>query len=69
MTDKNIAIRVYNPGKRYTVGESPAYYHTLRDAIVNSVNALFKQFHHAPLSDEFVIVRRMSRLMWNRVRL
>jgi hypothetical protein len=32
MTDKNIAIRVRNLGKKYTLGGSQEQYHTLRDA-------------------------------------
>ena len=35
MTDKNIAIRVRNLGKKYILGGSQEKYHTLRDAIVN----------------------------------
>ncbi|MDO8873294.1 MAG: hypothetical protein Q7V05_11285 [Methanoregula sp.] len=43
MTDKNIAIRVRNLGKRYILGGSQEKYHTLRDAIVNSVKAPFNR--------------------------
>ena len=32
MTDKNIAIRVSNPGKKYQIGGPQEKYHTLRDA-------------------------------------
>jgi hypothetical protein len=35
MTDKNIAIRVCNPGKRYILGGPQEQYLTLRDTIVN----------------------------------
>ena len=52
MTD-NIAIRVRNPGKRYQIGGPQEKYLTLRDAIVNSVKAPFKRFHHVPPSEEF----------------
>lgn len=41
MTDKNIAIRVRNPGKKYILGGSQEKYLSLRDAIVNSVKARF----------------------------
>jgi hypothetical protein len=39
MTDKNIAIRVRNPGKRYTIVGPQEKYLTLRDAMVDSVKA------------------------------
>jgi len=35
MTNNNIAIRVRNPGKKYTLSGSQEKYHTFRDAIVN----------------------------------
>jgi hypothetical protein len=35
MTNKNITIRVRNPGKKYTIGGPQENYLTLRDAIVN----------------------------------
>ena len=35
------AIRVRNPGKKYTIGGPQEQYLTLRDAIVNSVKVLF----------------------------
>ena len=41
MTDKNIAIRVQGLGKKYVIGGAQEQYHTLRDAIVNSVKAPF----------------------------
>ncbi|MDO8871201.1 MAG: hypothetical protein Q7V05_00510 [Methanoregula sp.] len=41
-TDK-IAIRVRGLGKKYTLGGSQEKYHTLRDAIVNSVKAPFNR--------------------------
>ena len=53
MNDKKIAIRVRNLGKKYSIGGPQEQYHTLRDAIVNSVKAPFKRFHPAPPSEEF----------------
>ncbi|MDO8871123.1 MAG: hypothetical protein Q7V05_00110 [Methanoregula sp.] len=47
------AIRVRNPGKKYTIGRPQEKYLTLRDAIVNSVKAPFRQFHRARPSEEF----------------
>ena len=41
MTNNNIAIRVRNPGKQYTIGKPQENYLTLRDDIVNSVKAPF----------------------------
>jgi len=46
MTDKNIAIRVRNLGKKYTIGGPREQYLTLRDAIVNSVKAPFHRILH-----------------------
>jgi len=68
MTD-DIAIRVRGLGKKYALGGSQEKYHTLRDAIVNSVKAPFKRFHHTPPSEEFLSAQRMSRLMWSMARL
>jgi len=45
MTDNNIAIRVRNLGKKYTIGGPQEKYLTLRDAIVNSVKAPFVRFN------------------------
>ena len=53
MSSDNIAIRMRNPGKKYTRGGPQEKYLTLRDAIVNSVKAPFKRFHPAPPSEEF----------------
>jgi len=52
MTDK-IAIRVKNLGKKYNIGGPQEKYHTLRDAMVNSLKAPFKTFHHAQPAEEF----------------
>jgi hypothetical protein len=53
MTNKNIAIRVRNPGKKYTIGGPQVKYLTLRDAMVNSVKAQFKRFNRAPPAEDF----------------
>ena len=37
----DIAIRIRGLGKKYTLGGAQEKYHTLRDAIVNSVKAPF----------------------------
>jgi len=37
MNDKKIAIRIRNLGKHYKLGGPQQQYHTLRNAIVNSV--------------------------------
>jgi len=42
--ESDIAIRVRNPGKKYTIGGSQENYLTLRDAVVNSVKVTFKRF-------------------------
>ena len=41
MSSENIALRVHNLGKKYTIGGPQENYLTLRDAIVNSVKAPF----------------------------
>ena len=58
MSSDNIAIRVRGLGKKYKISGPQEKYHTLRDAIVNSVKAPFKRFHHAPLSEEFLSAQR-----------
>ena len=50
MSSDNIAIRVRNLGKKYTLGGPQEKYLTLRDAIVNSVKAPFKRFQWESLS-------------------
>jgi hypothetical protein len=35
MTNKNIAIRIRNPGRKSTIGGQQLSCHTLRDAMVN----------------------------------
>ena len=60
MTNKNIAIRVRNLGKKYTIGGPQEKYLTLRDAIVNSVKAPFKRFYRDPPSEEFRALKDVS---------
>jgi len=44
MTNKNIAIRVRELDKKYTLGRPQEKYHTLRDAIVNFAKVTFVYF-------------------------
>ena len=60
MTDNNIAIRVRNLGKKYTLGGPQEQYLTLRDAMVNSVKAPFRRFHHAPPDEGFWALKDVS---------
>jgi lipopolysaccharide transport system ATP-binding protein len=60
MNDKNIAIRVRNLGKKYTIGGPQEQYHTLRDAIVNSVKAPFNRFSRAPPDEGFWALKDVS---------
>jgi hypothetical protein len=39
----DIAIRVRGLGKKYTIGGAQEKYYTVRDAIANSVKALFRR--------------------------
>jgi lipopolysaccharide transport system ATP-binding protein len=57
MNDKNIAIRVKNLGKKYTIGGPKEQYLTLRDAIVNTVKAPFK---HAQTNEGFWALKDVS---------
>jgi len=52
-SESNIAIRVRNLGKKYTLGDSQERYHTLRDAVVNSVKAPFKRISSHESYQEF----------------
>ena len=60
MSSDNIAIRIRNLGKKYTLGGPQEQYHTLRDAIVNSVKASFKRFQHALPVEEFWALKDVS---------
>ena len=56
----DIAIRVRGLGKKYQLGGPQEKYDTIRDAIVNSVKAPFKRFHHAPPVEEFWALKDVS---------
>ena len=60
MSSDNIAIRVRNLGKKYTIGGPQERYLTLRDAMVNSVKAPFKRFYRAPPFEEFWALKDVS---------
>ena len=60
MSSDNIAIRVRGLGKKYQLGGPQEKYHTLRDAIVNSVKAPFKRFYRAPPFEEFWALKDVS---------
>ncbi len=60
MTTNEIAIRVSHVGKKYTIGGSQERYHTLRDAVVNSVKAPFKRFHRAQPDESFWALKDVS---------
>jgi len=60
MSSENIAIRVRNLGKKYTIGGPQERYLTLRDAMVNSVKAPFKRFPPAPPAEEFWALKDVS---------
>jgi lipopolysaccharide transport system ATP-binding protein len=59
MTDK-IAIHVKNLGKQYRLGGPQEKYHTLRDAMVNSLKASMKMFHKAPPEEYFWALKDVS---------
>jgi lipopolysaccharide transport system ATP-binding protein len=59
LTDK-IAIRVKNLGKKYSLGGPQEKYHTLRDAITNSLKAPIKIFHKAPPVEGFWALKDVS---------
>jgi lipopolysaccharide transport system ATP-binding protein len=59
LTDK-IAIRVKNLGKQYSIGGPQEKYHTLRDAIANSIMAPMKIFHKAPPVEGFWALKNIS---------
>jgi len=60
MSSDNIAICVRHIGKQYRLGGPQEKYHTIRDAIVNSVKAPFKTFHRAPPEEEFWALKDVS---------
>jgi len=59
MTD-NLAVRVRNLGKKYTIGRPQEPYHTFRDAMVNSLKAPLKVFHRAPPAEGFWALKDVS---------
>jgi len=60
MTSDNIAIRVSHLSKQYKLGGPQEPYHTLRDAIVNSLKAPLKVFHKAPPVEGFWALKDVS---------
>lgn len=60
MTSDNIAIRVSHLSKQYKLGGPQEPYHTLRDAIVNSLKAPMKMFHKAPPDEGFWALKDVS---------
>jgi lipopolysaccharide transport system ATP-binding protein len=56
----DIAIRVLNLGKKYTIGGPQEKYLTIRDAIVNSVKAPFARFQRASPAEEFWALKDVS---------
>ncbi|PKL70357.1 MAG: ABC transporter ATP-binding protein [Methanomicrobiales archaeon HGW-Methanomicrobiales-1] len=60
MSSYNIAIRVSHLGKKYAIGGLQEQYHTLRDAIVNSLKAPFKILHRTPPEDGFWALKGVS---------
>ena len=59
MTEK-IAIHVSHLSKKYTLGGPQEKYFSLRDAIVNSMKAPLKRFHHASPAEGFWALRDVS---------
>jgi lipopolysaccharide transport system ATP-binding protein len=60
MASDNIAIRVSHLSKQYRLGGPQESYHTLRDAIVNSLKAPMKVFHKAPPVEGFWALKDVS---------
>jgi lipopolysaccharide transport system ATP-binding protein len=60
MTSDNVAIRVSHLSKQYTLGGPQEPYHTIRDAIVNSLKAPMKIFHKAPPVEGFWALKDVS---------
>ena len=60
MSTHHPAIRVCNLGKKYKLGGPQEQYHTLRDAIVNSVKAPFRRFNRAPPDEGFWELKDVS---------
>jgi lipopolysaccharide transport system ATP-binding protein len=60
LSSQHLAIRVSHLGKKYTLLGLQERYPTLRDAIVNSVEAPFKEFHRAPPEEGFWALKDVS---------
>jgi lipopolysaccharide transport system ATP-binding protein len=60
MSSGNIAIRVSHLSKQYVLGGSQEPYHTLRDAIVNSLEAPMKVFRKTPPVEGFWALKDVS---------
>jgi lipopolysaccharide transport system ATP-binding protein len=60
MSSSNIAIRVSHLSKQYKLGGREEPYHTLRDAIVNSLKVPLKVFHKAPPVEGFWALKDVS---------
>ena len=60
MSYNHPAIRVSNLGKRYQLGGPQEQYLTFRDAIVNSVKALFERFPRTPPDQGFWALKNVS---------
>lgn len=56
MSSNNPAIHVSHLSKQYKLGGREEPYHTLRDAIVNSLKAPMKVFHKAPPVEGFWVL-------------
>jgi lipopolysaccharide transport system ATP-binding protein len=60
MSSNHPAIRVRNLGKKYILGGPQEPYHTIRDAIVNSIKTPFKSLHRASPDEGFWALRNVS---------
>ena len=60
MSSNHPAIRVSHVSKQYKLGGREEPYHTLRDAIVNSLKAPMKMFHKAPPVEGFWALKDVS---------
>jgi lipopolysaccharide transport system ATP-binding protein len=57
---ENVAIRVSEIGKKYTLGGSQEKYYTLRDAIINSIKSPFNGFYRATSEEGFWALKNVS---------
>lgn len=60
MNENNIAIRIRNLGKKYTISGSREKYLTFRDAIVNSLKVPFNRNNPESLSKDFWALKDVS---------